>query len=57
MGSASASAQPVLLCSSPARYYLRRWLEPVLPRLTVIAPAEIPPEVPVRAVGIVRQGT
>jgi flagellar biosynthesis protein FlhA len=57
MGSASVSAQPVLLCSSPARYYLRRWLEPVLPRLTVIAPAEIPPEVPVRAVGIVRQGT
>jgi flagellar biosynthesis protein FlhA len=56
MGSASASAQPVLLCSSPARYHLRRWLEPVLPRLTVIAPAEIPPEVPVRAVGIVRQG-
>jgi flagellar biosynthesis protein FlhA len=56
MGSASVSAQPVLLCSSPARYHLRRWLEPVLPRLTVIAPAEIPPEVPVRAVGIVRQG-
>jgi flagellar biosynthesis protein FlhA len=56
MGSASATAQPVLLCASPARYHLRRWLEPVLPRLTVIAPVEIPPEVPVRAVGIVRQG-
>jgi flagellar biosynthesis protein FlhA len=56
MGSASASAQPVLLCSSPARYYLRRWLEPVLPRLTVVSPAEIPPEMQVRAVGIVRQG-
>ncbi|HEY1498717.1 MAG TPA: flagellar biosynthesis protein FlhA [Acidobacteriaceae bacterium] len=56
MGSAASSAQPVLHCASPARYHLRRWLEPVLPRLTVIAPAEIPPEVPVRAVGIVRQG-
>ncbi len=55
MGSASPSAQPVLLCGSPARYHLRRWLEPALPRLTVIAPVEIPPEVPVRAVGIVRQ--
>jgi flagellar biosynthesis protein FlhA len=57
MGSASSTAQPVLLCTSPARYHLRRWLEPVLPRLTVIAPTEIPPEVPVRAVGMVRQGT
>ncbi|MFZ0274841.1 MAG: flagellar biosynthesis protein FlhA [Acidobacteriaceae bacterium] len=56
MGSASATAQPVLLCASPARYHLRRWLEPVLPRLTVIAPVEIPAEVPVRAMGIVRQG-
>jgi flagellar biosynthesis protein FlhA len=56
MGTASSSAQPVLLCSSPARYHLRRWLEPALPRLTVVAPTEIPPEVQVRAVGIVRQG-
>jgi len=55
MGSASSSAQPVLLCGSPARYHVRRWLEPALPRLTVIAPGEISPEVPVRAVGIVRQ--
>ncbi len=55
MGPASASAQPVLLCSSPARYHVRRWLEPVLPRLTVVAPAEIPLEVQVRAAGIVRQ--
>jgi len=56
MGAASGTAQPVLLCISPARYHLRRWLEPILPRLTVIAPGEIPPEVPVRAVGVVRQG-
>ncbi len=55
IGAASATAQPVLLCASPARYHLRRWLEPVLPRLTVISPGEIPPEMPVRAVGVVRQ--
>ena len=36
------SALPVLLCSSPARYHLRRWLEPFAPQLAVVAPAEIP---------------
>ena len=56
IGAAPASAQPVLLCSSPARYHLKRWLEPAFPRLLVLAPAEIPPEVPVRAVGMVSQG-
>lgn len=56
IGSASASARPVLLCPSPARYHLKRWLEPVLPMLTVVAPVEIPSQVPVRAVGVVRQG-
>jgi flagellar biosynthesis protein FlhA len=55
IGPAPVSAQPVLLCSSPARYHLKRWLEPILPRLTVIAPGEIPPEITVRAAGIVRQ--
>jgi flagellar biosynthesis protein FlhA len=54
IGPASASAQPVLLCPSPARYHLKRWLEPVLPRLTVVAPAEVPPGVAVRAAGVVR---
>jgi flagellar biosynthesis protein FlhA len=45
----------VLLCSSPARYHLYRWLEPALPKLTVLAPAEIAPGIPVRAMGMVRQ--
>jgi flagellar biosynthesis protein FlhA len=49
----SDSATPVLLCSSPARYHLRRWLEPFMPRLAVIAPVEIPPGVQVRSVGVV----
>ena len=45
------SALPVLLCPSPARYHLRRWLEPFLPRVTVLSPAEIPPEIRVRSAG------
>ncbi|HVJ07589.1 MAG TPA: flagellar biosynthesis protein FlhA [Acidisarcina sp.] len=54
IGSQSSSALPVLLCPSPARYYLRRWLEPLVPRVTVVSPAEIPPETRLRAVGTIR---
>jgi flagellar biosynthesis protein FlhA len=50
-GSAPATALPVLLIQSPARYHLRRWLEPFLPGMTVLSPAEIPPAVQVRSVG------
>nr|WP_155987577.1 flagellar biosynthesis protein FlhA [Pseudacidobacterium ailaaui] len=49
-----AVATPVLLCSSPARFYLRRWLEPILPRVTVVSPLEVPPDVRVRSLGTVR---
>jgi flagellar biosynthesis protein FlhA len=52
-GDVSASALPVLLCPSPARYHVRRWLEPLLPKLTVLALQEIPPEIRVRSVGTV----
>jgi len=51
---ASAAALPVLLAPSPARYHIKRWLEPVLPRLAVVAAAEIPPEIRLRPVGTVR---
>ena len=54
IGAASTAALPVLLCPSPARYHVKRWLEPVLPRLAVIAAGEIPPEVRLRPVGTVR---
>ncbi len=54
IGSASSSAPPVLLCPSPARYFVRRWLEPVLPRLAVVAASEVPPEIRLRPVGTVR---
>jgi flagellar biosynthesis protein FlhA len=51
---ASAAALPVLLIPSPARYYVKRWLEPFLPRLAVVSAGEIPPEIRMRAVGTVR---
>ena len=50
-GGASNSGSPVLLCSSPARYYLRRWLEPFMPRVSVIAPSELPVDMRVRSLG------
>ena len=52
-GGGPVSALPVLLCPSPARYHVRRWLEPFLPRVTVLAPAEVPADVRVRTIGTV----
>jgi flagellar biosynthesis protein FlhA len=54
IGAASAAALPVLLCPSPARYHVKRWLEPVFPRLAVVAAGEIPAEIRLRPVGTVR---
>ncbi|MGH7071306.1 MAG: flagellar biosynthesis protein FlhA [Terracidiphilus sp.] len=54
IGSASAAALPVLLCPGTARYHVKRWLEPVLPRLAVVSAAEIPAEIRLRPVGTVR---
>jgi flagellar biosynthesis protein FlhA len=36
-GEQALSAPPVLLCSSPGRFYLRRLLEPFLPKIVVLA--------------------
>jgi len=47
-------ASPVLLCSTPARYHLKRLLEPFLPKLVVLSPNEIPPVVSVQSLGVVR---
>lgn len=52
-GEAAPMALPVLLCPSPARYHLQRWLQPFLPKVTVLAPSEIPPEVRLRSLGTV----
>jgi flagellar biosynthesis protein FlhA len=54
IGNSTSSVQPVLLCPSPARYHVKRWLEPVLPRLAVIAATEVPPDVRLKPVGTVQ---
>ncbi len=53
-GEAIGDAPPIVLCASPGRFYLRRLMEPFLPRLVVIAPTEIPPMTAVQSVGVVR---
>ncbi len=54
MGDQVVTAPPVLLCSSPGRFYLKRLLEPFLPRVVVISPSEIPPMTQVQSLGSVR---
>ncbi len=53
-GERVSEAPPVLLCSSPGRFYLRRLLEPFLPKIVVISPSEIPPMTMVQSVGVIR---
>jgi flagellar biosynthesis protein FlhA len=52
-GDQASAASPVLLCATPARYHLRRLLEPFLPRIVVLSPAEIPAPVQVQSLGMV----
>jgi flagellar biosynthesis protein FlhA len=54
LGDQVTMAPPVLLCSSPGRFYLRRLLEPFIPKIVVISPSEIPPMTPVLSLGSVR---
>ena len=54
IGGSNSSALPVLLCPSPARYHVKRWLDPIMPRLAVVAAAEIPPEIRLRPAGTIR---
>jgi flagellar biosynthesis protein FlhA len=49
-----AQAAPILLCSTPARFHLRRLLEPFLPKVVVLPPLEFPPMVSVQSLGTVR---
>jgi flagellar biosynthesis protein FlhA len=39
----------VILCPTPARFHLKRLLEPFLPKMTVLSPSEIPPIVRIEA--------
>jgi flagellar biosynthesis protein FlhA len=54
IGSADSAALPVLLCPSPARYHVKRWLDPLFPRLAVVAAAEIPAEIRLKPLGTIR---
>ena len=47
-----AVASPVLLCSTPARYHLKRLLEPFLPKVVVLSPLEVPPVIEVQSLGV-----
>jgi flagellar biosynthesis protein FlhA len=51
-GDQVAMVAPVLLCSTPARYHLKRLLEPFLPKVVVLSPLEVPPVVEVQSLGV-----
>ena len=53
-GDSSALATRFCCAPSPARFHLRRLLEPFLPQVVVLSPAEIPPLVPVQSMGVVQ---
>jgi flagellar biosynthesis protein FlhA len=53
LGDQITMAPPVLLCSSPGRFYLKRLLEPFIPKIVVISPSEIPPMTQVQSLGSV----
>jgi flagellar biosynthesis protein FlhA len=53
-GDQVAVASPVLLCATPARYHLKRLLEPFLPKVVVLSPLEVPPVVEVQSLGVLR---
>lgn len=53
-GEQIAVASPVLLCATPARYHLKRLLEPFLPKVVVLSPMEVPPVVEVQSIGVLR---
>src|SRR5271156_1756644 len=54
VGDRVALSSTVLLCNSPVRFHLRRLLEPFIPRIVVLSPAEIPANVSVQSLGVVR---
>jgi flagellar biosynthesis protein FlhA len=54
MGEQISVATPVLLCSTPARYHVKRLLEPFLPKLVVLSPLEVPPVVELQSMGVLK---
>ena len=54
VGDRVALSSTVLICICPVRFHLRRLLEPFIPRIVVLSPAEIPATVSVQSLGVVR---
>jgi flagellar biosynthesis protein FlhA len=54
VGDRVALSSTVLICNSPVRFHLRRMLEPFIPRIVVLSPAEIPASVTVQSLGVVQ---
>jgi flagellar biosynthesis protein FlhA len=54
VGDRVALSSTILICNSPVRFHLRRLLEPFIPRIVVLSPAEIPASVSVQSLGVVR---
>jgi flagellar biosynthesis protein FlhA len=54
VGDRVALSSTVLICNTPVRFHLRRLLEPFIPRIVVLSPAEIPSTVAVQSLGVVQ---
>ena len=54
VGDRVALSSTVLICNTPLRFHLRRLLEPFIPRIVVLSPAEIPATISVHSLGVVR---
>ena len=54
LGDQAGMMNAILLCPTPARFHLKRLLEPFLPKMVVLSPGEIPPMVTVQTIGTVR---
>jgi flagellar biosynthesis protein FlhA len=54
LGEPSSVPSPIVLCSSPTRFHLRRLLEPFLPKVVVLSPPEIPAAVSIQSLGVLQ---
>ena len=54
LGEQAGMMNPVVLCPTPARFHVKRLLEPFLPKLVVLSPGEIPPLVPIQTLATLK---
>jgi flagellar hook-basal body protein len=55
IGDQAEFVSPILLCASPSRFYLRRSLQPFLPKLVVLSPAKIPTLIAIQSIGVLHE--